>query len=369
MNKFTRNVVTAALSLLLVASAGVFAQQPNSHGSAVPGPTVPGPAFHDVRPGYGVTHIGWLSDYHPGLKGTPGDSRVYYLDSGVDGGTVYVQGGTHGNEIAGVMAATLLVERAVPTAGRLIVVPHGNNANVDYNDGVFPDVPEFISIEVGDGVERQFRYGSRRTNPAYEAAADPEVFVSGSGETLDGSEIRNLNRVHPGEADGTLTQQIAYGIRQLLLEEQVDVAFDLHEASVGSRLENVLVSHPRGMDAAVLAILELSMDGLHFNLEPSQESFRGLSHREWGDHTQVLSFLTETGNPGQTRGFVDADIIGDANNPLNDRVGRQLAMVMAVIQGAMDLGMPPIVLEGVPTYADLIEDGLGPWLNAPTAQP
>src|SRR5690625_965680 len=114
------------------------------------------PAMHDIRPGYGVTGIGWLSDYHPALKGTPGDSRVYYLDSGVPGGTVYVQGGTHGNEIAGVVAATILVERAMPTAGRLIVVPHGNNANTDYNDGYFPDAPDYFSIEVEGGVERHF---------------------------------------------------------------------------------------------------------------------------------------------------------------------------------------------------------------------
>src|SRR5690625_2327944 len=108
------------------------------------------PALHDIRPGYGVTGIGWLSDYHPALKGTPGDTRVYYLDSGVPGGTVYVQGGTHGNEIAGVIAAVVLVEKAVPTTGKLIVVPHGNNANVDYNDGSFSDVPETFELDAKD---------------------------------------------------------------------------------------------------------------------------------------------------------------------------------------------------------------------------
>ena len=327
------------------------------------------PAFHDIRPGYGVTAVGWLSDYHPALKGTPGDSRVYYLDSGVPGATVYVQGGTHGNEIAGVVAATILVERAIPTAGRLIVVPHGNNANVDYNDGYRLDVPSYITLEVEGGVPRTFRYGSRRTNPAYEANPDPEVYVSPDGGVHEGNEIRNLNRVHPGKADGTLTEQISYAIVQLLIQENVDIAFDLHEAGVGSRLENVLVAHQRAFDAAIYAILDLSAQGLHFNLEPSQPEFRGLSHREWGDHTQVLAFLSETGNPGQTDEYVNPDVVNDPKNPLHDRVGRHLAIVRSVLDSAELLGMPPMRYVGVPTYADLVRDGLGPWLNAPTAQP
>ena len=184
------------------------------------------------------------------------------------------------------MAATILVERAIPTAGRLSVVPHGNNANVDYNDGYGTDVPTTFSIEVEDGIERIFRYGSRRTNPLYEMMPDPEQYVSPDGGVHAGDEIRNLNRVHPGKADGTLTEQIAYAIRQLLIQEKVDVAFDLHEAGVTSRLANTLVAHNRAMDAAVLAILDLSMQGIDINLEPSREEFRGLSHREWGDHTR-----------------------------------------------------------------------------------
>lgn len=327
------------------------------------------PAFHDIRPGYGVTHIGWLSDYYPPLKGTPGDTRVYVLDSGVPGGTAYVQGGTHGNEIAGVMAATILVERAIPTAGRLIVVPHGNNANVDYNDGFRTDVPTTFTIEVAGGIEREFRYGSRRTNPAYEAQPDPEEYVTPDGGVHSGDEIRNLNRVHPGKPDGTLTEQIAYAIRTLLIEEDVDVAIDLHEAGVTSRLANTLVAHPRALDAAVFAVLDLSMQGIDINLEPSREEFRGLSHREWGDHTPVLAFLTETANPGQTPNMVNPDVVNDPVNPLHDRVGRQLAMIRAILDATAALGTPPVTYDGVPTYADVVRDGIGPWLNAPTAKP
>lgn len=354
MKKRTSILVIGA-ALLLVMATGVFAQTP---------------AFHDIRPGYGVTQIGWLSDYHPALRGTPGDTRVYTLDSGNPGSTVLVVGGTHGNEISGVMAATVLVERALPTQGRLIIIPHGNNANTDYLDGTFPNVPDTFTVTTPNGVERTFRYGSRRTNPAYESLADPDEFTRGDGAIHAGNEIRNLNRVHPGVADGTLTQQISHGIVQLLLEEEVDVAFDLHEASVGSRIANTLVAHQRAMDAAVLAILDLSMQGIHINLEPSQEEFRGLSHREWGDHTPALAVLTETVNPGQTASILHPDIVNDPTYPLHDRVGRQLALVRAVLDATEDLGLAaPVHYDGVPTYERMLQDGLGAWLNSATAKP
>jgi len=327
------------------------------------------PALHDIRPGYGVTAIGWLSDYHPPLKGTPGDSRVYYLDSGVPGATVYVQGGTHGAEIAGVLAATILVERAIPTVGRLIVVPHANNANVDYKDGSIPDAPSWITVEVEGGAPRSFRYGSRRTNPAYELQPDPEVYVSPSGGQYPGNEMRNLDRVHPGRPDGALTEQIAYAIFRLLVEENVDVAFDLHEAQVTSGIANTLIAHPRAMEAAVLAILDLSMQGLNFSLEQSRDEYRGLSHWEWGNNTRALPFLIETPNPGQTTHLSNRDPVNDPVNPLHHRVGKQLALIRAVLDATALLGMPPMLYEGVPTYADLVRDGLGPWLNAPTARP
>lgn len=348
-------VLLIGAALLLMMATGVFAQTP---------------AFHDIRPGYGVTKVGWLSDYHPALKGTPGDTRVYTLDSGNPGGTAVIFGGTHGNEISGVMAATVYVERAIPTAGRIIVVPHANNANTDYEDGYRTDTPSWFTITTPEGVERTFRYGARRTNPAYESKPDPEFYERGDGAVHDGEEARNLNRAHPGVADGTLTEQISYGIVRLLLEEEADVAFDLHEAGSSHRLANTLVAHNDAMDVGILAILDLSMQDLHITLEPSQEGFRGLSHREWGDFTPALAFLTETGNPGQDSSIKNPDVVNDPDNPLHDRVGRQLAMIRSVLDSAEDMGIPPMKADGVPTHAQLMEAGsLGPWLNSATAKP
>ena len=70
------------------------------------------PAVHDIRPGPGVTATKMLSAYAPGLANTPGDTTVYVLEGQEPGATVFVAGGTHGNEIAGIMAAIVLVEHA-----------------------------------------------------------------------------------------------------------------------------------------------------------------------------------------------------------------------------------------------------------------
>src|SRR5690606_10999366 len=72
---------------------------------------------------------------------------------------------------------------------------------------------------------------------------------------------------------------------------------------------------------------------------------------------------------GQSPDIVNPDVINDPVNPLHDRVGRQLDMVRAVLDATELLGVPTVTYDGVPTYADLVRDGLSPWLNAPTALP
>ena len=106
--------IAAAALLALVASGAPTAAQVK-----VPAGD---PFAHDVRPGPGVTATKKLSDYLPSLAKTPGDSDVFVLQGSEPGATVFVAGGTHANEIAGIMAATVLVERVRVRQGRLIVV-------------------------------------------------------------------------------------------------------------------------------------------------------------------------------------------------------------------------------------------------------
>ncbi len=156
---------------------------------------------HDVRPGSGVTSVKRLSDYFPSLAKTPGDTAVYVMDGDQKGGTVFVAAGTHGNEIAGIMAATVLVEHARVSKGRLIVVPHANNSAVSYVDPKRQG-PSSITLETSSG-KREFRYGSRLTKPEHQGEGDPpEYRHPNSSEELDGSEARDLDRAYPGKAEG-----------------------------------------------------------------------------------------------------------------------------------------------------------------------
>ncbi len=77
--------------------------------------------------GAGVTAQRMLSATEPSLAGGPGDTPVFEL-AGEPGGTMLLLGGTHPQEIGGVMAAILMVENARVKRGRLIVVPQANRS-------------------------------------------------------------------------------------------------------------------------------------------------------------------------------------------------------------------------------------------------
>lgn len=324
-------------------------------------PVMQAAASHDVRPGYGVTRIGWLSDYHAPLRGTPMDTPVYYLESGNPGPTAVIVGGTHANEIAGIIAATVIVERAQVTSGRVIVVPHLNNSGGSYADTLHPEIG-WIRIDTASG-PRYFRYGDRRTNPAHQSP-DPEKYIHyPSGQEFEGAEARNLDRAHPGKPDGTPTQQLAYGILQLIIQENAAIAIDLHEAGVSSRLANMLVANPKNLDLAVMAVLDLEAQGIIMNVEHSASDFAGLSHREWGDRTNAAAYLIETPNPGQESGIKNPDVVNDPVNPLAKRVGTQLATIEAIFGAhGMVYGERP-EWTGLPTYAELVKDGVGAYLR------
>lgn len=334
------------MTLLLVVGAVAYAQ---------------GPILHDVRPGYGVTKMGWLSDYHPALRNTTVDSRVYYLDSGNPGPTVVLLGGTHSNEIAGIATATLIIERAIVTEGRVIVIPYANSSGASNLDERRPNIPTW-TIETESG-PRIFPYGDRRTRED-EQGPDPDVYLHyQTGIELDGEESRNLNRAHPGKEDGTLTQQLAYAYYKIITEEDAYIAVDMHEAGVKSRLANMLIANPKNLDQAVFAIVDLEMQGVVMAVEHSSEEFRGLSHREWGDHTQAAAYLIETPNPGQSPEIIDADVATDPDYPLTRRVATQLATIEAIF-GAHELleGVSP-KWEGLPSFSELVENGLEFYLR------
>jgi len=324
------------------------------------------PAVHDIRPGPGVTAAKMLSAYAPGLEGTPGDTKVYVLEGQEAGATVFVAGGTHGNEIAGIMAAVVLVERARVRQGRLIVVPHANNSAITDVDPERPGPPA-ITLTTPSG-ERHFMYGSRRTKASHQGAPDPPHYRHPNpkaDETLAGTEARNLNRAYPGVADGTLTQRMAFGIMQLLTAEQVSAAFDFHEAGPESRLAWMVVANPKNLGTAAAALFDLEALGLTMKLERSSETFRGLSHREWGDATKAQAYLFETPSPSMVNDTKGVDFVNDPKLPLSKRVGGQLASFSAVL-AACNAEAPAasrILLADVPSMADVEKAGVGAFLR------
>ena len=148
-----------------------------------------------INRGPGVTEVKQLSDYFAGLAGTAGNTEVYVLDSGKPGGTIMVLGGTHPNEPSGYLGAILMIENAKPTEGRMIVIPRANNSAFSHSDHM-EGTPAYLQLQAKSG-ERTFRYGSRATNPI-DQWPDPDIYVhAGPGQTLAGSDTRNLNRAYP----------------------------------------------------------------------------------------------------------------------------------------------------------------------------
>jgi hypothetical protein len=339
-----------------------------------------------LYPSPGLTKAGMLSDYFIGIKGTNGDTEVYLFDSGIPGGTAMVGGGAHANEAAGFLAAVVILENIKVSRGRVFIIPRMNNSAFTCSDPM-EGFPDFYSIKTRNGT-RNFRLGSRVTNPL-DQWPDPLVYAQfPSNQQLSGFETRNLNRAYPGRPDGSLTEKVGYAIIQLIKKENVNIAFDLHESSPEVPIVNVIVYHEKYEDIAMGAILGLEMAGLQFSPETSPKNFHGLSHREWGDYTDAIPFLMETSNPsmGRLREKTNVELVlkGYSNNyrqakesgalriayredtgePIEHRVGRDIMGFIELINSYnMSFPEKSIVVENLPDYATIIEKGVGEYLH------
>ncbi|WP_286973781.1 succinylglutamate desuccinylase/aspartoacylase domain-containing protein [Acetomicrobium sp. UBA5826] len=286
---------------------------------------------------------------------------------------------------AGYLAAILFLERAQVQKGRLIVVPFANNMGFTHNSPQEAH-PQFIHFSLPDGSTRMFRYGSRSTNPIFQWP-NPDVFIHPqSGQKLAGSEKSNLNRAHPGTPDGALTQRLAYALRQLVIAENVDLAFDLHEASPEYPVVNAIVAHERSMELAAMVAIEMETAGIPIRLEPSPKNLRGLTHREWGDATNSMPILMETGNPsqGRLRGKTNEELVLTGRDKYyawasklgllfipyeeDQSIGLRIARHVTAIQSFFDaIGFcdptKEIVIYGIPKFNELLHKGLGSFLS------
>ena len=339
-----------------------------------------------IVPGSGVTQVKWLSDYHPDLKGTLGDTRVFVLEGKEPGGTFLVFGGTHCDETAGLAAALMVVEHATVQKGRVIVIPQLNNSGWTNN---YPQEahPQFITIPQEKGPGRVFRFGSRMGNSG-ELWRDPEVFIQyPHRQKYSGEEIRNPNRAYPGRPDGTFQENVAYGIQMLHRKEHIDMQLDLHEGQPEYPFVNAVSSHKRAADVGSGAVLEMQMADLNIGMETSPDSFRGLSNLEMGDmFPHLFAFTSETMNPaqGKIRGITDEYLTVDGvdafydraaqlgylfapwpkgGSSLDMRAGRNMQLIQSLTTSLSESKGIEIAWGDIPTYKDVMKNGVGHYLN------
>lgn len=338
-----------------------------------------------IYPNESLTKIGSLADYNPNLKNTNGDSDIYYFEGKEEGSTVLLLGGTHPNEPSGFMTAVLLTENITVEKGRVIIIPQACLSGFSCTDPM-EGCPQSFTIKTKNG-ERKFRFGSRVSNPL-DQWPDPLVYSHfPSGQKLSGFETRNLNRSYPGRINGTFTEKVGYAIVELIKTENVNVAFDLHEAAPEIPIINAVVYHEKAEDIAMNAIFNLEMEDLKYAPELSPQNFRGLSHREWGDNSDVYPFLMETSNPiqGRLRGKTNSDLILTGYSPqyeaaqntnklrieydtigekLEKRVARHTKGFVEIVNSYNEFfPEKPIEINGIPEYTELVRNGLGEYLK------
>jgi len=344
----------------------------------------------DIVKGRGVNNTGRLSDYFPDLENTPGDTDVYYMEGKEPGGTLLVMGGVHPNEPAGMLAAVLFIENVIVVRGRAIVIPQSNASAFTHQDPG-QGAPNYFSIQTEWG-ERQFRYGSRISNPIHQYP-DPDAYQHyPSGQIVSGSEVRNLNRVFPGRPDGMLTEKVAFGITSLVRDEEVDFVIDCHEARPMNPIVNCFIAPEKAMYIAATASMTLGFDeNIPIRIEPSPPNLRGLSHREFSDHTDAIAIIMETPNPAMDnlRGPTDVELIiegkdvfyqkaaeqggliyvpypEDIGMPLDRRVGRHTSGMIHLISAYDELNPDQAIqISNLPKYSEIIENGLGDYLLKP----
>lgn len=370
-----RKACILALSVVMMAVAGrSFATQLREKEPVVVGP--------------GVSRVARLSDYFERLKGSPADTPVYVMEGSEEGGSTLIIAGDHPNEISGTLSCIMLIESGAVLKGRVFLIPFANESAFTVSHPG-EATPARYHIQTPWGV-RWFRFGDRWTNPLHQWP-DPEVYSHyPSGQSLSGFDVRNLNRCYPGKPNGALTEQVGYAVAELIRQEEIDLTIDLHEAEPMYPIINTIVSHQNAVDIGVIAAMDLATEeGIQIGNEISPVKLHGLAHRELGDYTNSLVLLAETCNPIQDpcRGRTDETLLltgkdefilkaynlgllyvpyDEHGSPVDERVGRSNSTILRLIASFSDLYPErEIVVSGFPRMAEVMERGVGAYLQNP----
>jgi predicted deacylase len=341
-----------------------------------------------VVKGPGVTRVFRLSDYGPGLKGTMADTFVFVLEGKESGGKAVLLGDTHANEPEGLLASLLFIENAVVEKGTLYIIPFFNNSgsrNTRPGDGY----PLYFEIPTDWG-SFQVRMGNRDASPL-DQWPDPDVYVHyPDRQLLSFIDVRNVNRTWPGRPGGPLMERVTFAAMEIMRREGVDVAIDIHGAETMFPVTNCIVAPEKSVKIATLAALNVkAKEGFENHVEPSPAGFRGLSHREIGDHSGTLPFLLEAPIPflDQPTGPKTPKLLLDGKDPfllslakrkklfvaydesgwpLAKRIGQHCSVTLEIFrQFSKRNPEKALVVRNVPRYADLVQNGVGHYLLNP----
>ncbi len=341
-----------------------------------------------VVAGPGVTKVIKLSEFVPSLKGTMADADVFILEGQEPGGKVLVMANTHANEPAGLLATIIMVENAVVEKGTLIIIPQFNNSgslNTKAGDGY----PLYYDISTEWGLKR-FRMGNRDASPL-DQWPDPDVYIHyPDKQLLSYLDIRNTNRTWPGRPDGAVMERVTYAAMQMMRQDKVDIAIDMHGAETMFPVTNCIVAPQKSAKIATLtAMIVKAMEGFDNHVEGSPSGFRGLSHREIGDFSDTLPFLLEAPIPflDQPTGPKTVKLLLDGKDPfllslskkkklfvsydengwpMEKRVGQHCSVSLEIIrQYSKKNPDKAIRIQGIPRYAEVVKNGVGHYFHDP----
>jgi len=338
--------------------------------------------------GPGVTKVVKLSDYNKSLKDTIADTHVFFLEGKEEGGKVLIFANTHSNEPAAILTTLIFIENAVVSKGTLIIIPQFNNSggrNTKPGDGY----PLYFEIPTKWGAKK-FRMGNRNASPL-DQWPDPDVYVHyPDRQLLSYLDVRNTNRTWPGRANGPLMERVTYAAMELMKQEKVDIAVDIHGAETMFPVTNCIVVPEKAMRIATMTSLTVkAMEGFENHVEPSPIGFRGLSHREIGDFSDTMPFLLEAPLPflDQPTGPKTVDLLLNGKDPfllslskqkklfvpydesgwpMEKRVGQHCSVVLEILrQFSRKSSDRAIEIENVPRYAEVVENGVGFYYHDP----
>jgi len=338
--------------------------------------------------GPGVTKVTKLSDYSEGLKGTMADTNVFYLEGKEEGGKMLIIANTHSNEPAAILSSLIFLENAVMEKGTLIIIPQFNNSggrNTRPGDGY----PLYFEIPTDWG-SKKFRIGNREASPL-DQWPDPDVYIHyPDKQLLSFLDVRNTNRTWPGRTNGPLMERVTFGAMQIMREEKIDIAFDVHGAETMFPVTNCIVAPESAIRLATMASLTVkAMEGFENHVEPSPKGFRGLSHREIGDYSDTLPFLLEAPLPflDQPTGPKTVDLLLNGKDPfllslskqkklfvpydetgwpMEKRVGQHCSVILEIMkQFSRKFPDRAIKIKNVPRYAEVVKNGIGHYFHNP----